>query len=75
MSWDQGIQTREDLPEAFIRIMEALFERKFNKPGYLQYITWFGVHPEVLYVDFGTNESLELNWPEIERILKIAVSK
>ena len=54
MSWDQGVQAREDLPAKFVEWADAKMD---GAP--LQYITWFGLGGEV-FLDYGEAGSLKL---------------
>lgn len=67
MSWDQGIQLREDLPKKFIEYMENIYKRRFGETAQVQYVTWFNSDPDIVYIDFGTEKSLQLNWGEFIR--------
>jgi hypothetical protein len=52
MSWTQGIQSREDLPDAFVKWADS------KKPGEkLQYITWFGMDKDFI-LDYGDGGAL-----------------
>lgn len=53
MSWDQGVQVREDLPAKFVEWADK------QKDAPLQYITWFGLGEEV-FLDYGEAGSLKL---------------
>lgn len=53
MSWDQGIQLREDLPPKFVEWADK------QKCAPLEYITWFGLGEEV-FLDYGEAGSLKL---------------
>ena len=57
MSWDQGVQTREDLPAKFVAWADT---KKDGAP--LQYITWFGLGREV-FLDYGESGALKLTMP------------
>lgn len=61
MSWDQGIQLREDLPTALIEHLELTYASTFGEVASLQYITWFGVD-DYFYADFGTANSLKVTY-------------
>ena len=55
VSWDQGIQVREDLPERFVAWADK------QKGGVkLEYITWFESERETVYLDYGEAGSLTL---------------
>ena len=54
MSWTQGIQVREDLPEKFL-----LWADNRGK-GELRYITWFEEDRNVIFLDYGERGSLKL---------------
>lgn len=54
MSWDQGVQVREDLPSKFVEWADGKMD---GAP--LQYITWFGLGREV-FLDYGSAGSLKL---------------
>lgn len=54
MSWDQGVQVREDLPAKFVEWAD-----KQKKGSRLEYITWFGLGEEV-FLDYGEGGSLKL---------------
>lgn len=59
MSWDQGVQVREDLPKKFV----VWADEKGGAP--LEYITWFGSEPEVVYLDYGKARSpIKVTFPE-----------
>lgn len=58
MSWDQGVQVREDLPPKFILWAD---QQKGGAP--LQYITWFGLGHEI-FLDYGEAGSLKLTLKE-----------
>lgn len=60
MSWTQGVQPREDLPEKFIKLMENEFEKRFGYHKDLAYITWFGLGEEV-HIDFDDENALTLD--------------
>ena len=45
MSWDQGFQPREDIPEVFVKWADA----RLSAP--LSYITWFGSEPDIVYLE------------------------
>lgn len=59
MSWDQGIQLREDLPEKFVQFLEDKYFEMFSERGRLNYITWFGMDSEC-FADFYPGHSLKL---------------
>lgn len=59
MSWDQGVQTREELPEKFL----AWADRKIPG-GRLEYITWFESERHILYLDYGADGSIKLTFSE-----------
>lgn len=52
MSWDQGIQLREELPRLFVEKIEDKFEEFYGYKAEIQYITWFGLGEE-FFCDFG----------------------
>lgn len=54
MSWDQGVQAREDLPPKF-----RDWADKQMDGASIQYITWFGLGEEV-FLDYGDAGSLKL---------------
>lgn len=54
MSWDQGIQLREELPAKFVAWADA------KKGAPLQYITWFGRGDEV-FLDYGDAGSIKID--------------
>jgi hypothetical protein len=54
MSWDQGVQPREDLPPRFVEWADGKMPG-----GRLEYITWFGRGDEV-FLDYGDSGSLKL---------------
>jgi hypothetical protein len=54
MSWDQGVQVRDDLPPNFVAWAD---KQKDGAP--LEYITWFGLGREV-FLDYGEAGSLKL---------------
>lgn len=54
MSWDQGVQVREDLPAKFVEWAD-----KQKEGSRLEYITWFGLGEEV-FLDYGEGGSLKL---------------
>ena len=54
MSWDQGIQVREDLPARFVKWADE------KKGARLEYITWFETQREIVYLDYGEAGSLTL---------------
>jgi hypothetical protein len=54
MSWDQGVQVREELPAKFV----AWADRQ-KDGARLEYITWFGLGDEV-FLDYGEAGSLKL---------------
>ena len=45
MSWDQGFQPREEIPEVFVKWADA----RLSAP--LSYITWFGSEPDIVYLE------------------------
>lgn len=47
MSWTQGIQAREHLPEAFVKWADGLGK------GALEYITWDDTDRRTLFLDYG----------------------
>lgn len=56
MSWTQGIQPREDLPDAFVKWADS------KKPGAeLQYITWFDFDRDCI-LDYGDAGALKLTF-------------
>lgn len=61
MSWDQGIQLREELPAAIVEYLEKNYAATFGEAAQLQYITWFGID-EYFYADFGTEHSLKVTY-------------
>lgn len=61
MSWDQGIQERDALPEKFVTWADSMAEKR-GIPGKLEYITWFGLGEEV-FLDFGCERSLKVAIP------------
>ena len=65
MSWDQGVEPRENLPRRFLEWADA----KGGAP--LRYITWFGFEPPI-YLDFGEAGSLETNMGIREFSAKLA---
>lgn len=60
MSWDQGVQLREDLPEGFVKWADSKMDG-----AELQYITWFGLGEEV-YLDYGDAGSLKLTFKDMK---------
>lgn len=60
MSWDQGIQVREELPPKFVEWADGLGK------GEIEYITWFGLGDEV-FLDYGDAGSLKLNMKGIKK--------
>lgn len=54
MSWDQGVQVREDLPAKFVEWADT--KRDGAK---LEYITWFGRGDELI-LDYGVAGSLKM---------------
>jgi hypothetical protein len=55
MSWDQGVQVREDLPPRFVAWADQ------QKGGAkLEYITWFEGDYETVYLDYGEAGSLTM---------------
>lgn len=60
MSWDQGIQLREDVEPRIIEAIEKRFEERYGYKAELQYITWFGLGYDLIF-DFGMdNPALKL---------------
>ena len=55
MSWVQGITPREELPASFV----AWADTKAAEP--LQYITWFGVNPAEVILDYGEAGSVKVS--------------
>ena len=55
MSWDQVIQLREDLPASFVAWAD-----KQKDGAKLEYITWFGLGREEVFLDYGDAGSLQL---------------
>lgn len=56
MSWTQGIQPREELPEWFVKWADE------RADAHLEYITWFGGDENIVYLDFGPdNDSIRLD--------------
>ncbi len=53
MSWTQGIQIREDLPQAWIDFFEAKALQEFEEPRKVEYITWFAEDESRLIADYG----------------------
>lgn len=58
MSWDQGVQVRDDLPAKF---RDWADKQKGGAP--IQYITWFGLGREI-FLDYGEAGSLKLTMPD-----------
>lgn len=54
MSWDQGVQTREELPARFVTWADK------QKGAPLEYITWFESQREFVFLDYGDAGSLRL---------------
>lgn len=59
MSWTQGIQLREELPQKFIDFCESMYARTYNEKGHLEYITWFDFE-DWCFADFGNEKSLKI---------------
>lgn len=61
MSWTQGIQPREELPENFVQFFEKKYLEMFGEVAQVQYITWDACDPEQeCIVDFGTEHSIRI---------------
>lgn len=57
MTWTQGVQLREDLPDAFVTWADAEAVKR-DIPGRLEYIAWD--EPGIVHLDFGVDKSLKL---------------
>ena len=53
MSWTQGIQLRDELPEVFVKWADALGK------GELQCIVWFDEDRTTFYLDYGERGSIK----------------
>ena len=67
MSWTQGIQPREDLPELEVQKLDKLGEAKFGVSGFkFQAFVWDDAEPGVIHLDyqddFGEYRSLKLTY-------------
>lgn len=61
MSWDQGIQLREDMDPKLIEAIEKQFEERMGYHKDVEYVTWFGLGEELIF-DFGLDQPvLKLN--------------
>lgn len=58
MSWDQGVQPREDMDPGFRAQADRLGALKGM--GEVQAVVWFGVKPEELILDYGEAGSLRV---------------
>lgn len=60
MSWDQGIQVREDIPEQFRALADRLGEKRGW--GEVQCLVWFTSEPNVLILDYGEHGGLSIDF-------------
>lgn len=58
MSWDQGIQLREDMDAGFREKCDRLGASKGK--GEVQCVVWFGPKPEELILDYGEAGALKV---------------
>jgi hypothetical protein len=61
MSWDQGVQPREDMEPGFRANADALGEK--HGKGEVQAVVWFGIRPTELILDYGEHGSLTVKVP------------
>lgn len=61
MSWDQGIQVREDMSAALRAQADKLGEARGK--GEVQAIVWFGPKPTHLILDYGEHGSITVKVP------------
>ena len=62
MSWDQGLQERDSLARhnpKFLAWADAQGEKRGW--GKLEYITWFGLDQDTVFLDYGDNGSLKVD--------------
>ena len=71
MSWDQGIEERESLEKRSPKFL-AWADGQGEKRGWgaLEYITWFGSDPDILYLDYGEHGSLRMNFAGTKRSVR-----
>ena len=62
MSWDQGIQLREDMDPGFRAKADALGASKGK--GEVQCVVWFGPFPDELILDYGDHGALKVKVPK-----------
>lgn len=61
MSWDQGIQLREDMSEATRAQADSLGASRGM--GEVQAMVWFGPRPKHMILDYGEHGSLTIKVP------------
>lgn len=55
MSWDQGVQSRDDLPQSLIDRFEEAYRKHTGEESALEYLTWFGVRPTEIVAHYASN--------------------
>lgn len=60
MSWDQGFQDRDTIPPKFLAWADSQGEKRGW--GQLEYITWFGSEPNILFLDYGDHGALKVDF-------------
>jgi hypothetical protein len=61
MSWDQGVQPREDISPDALAHLERKYELAYGESALLEYLTWFGPNPREIIAHFDSNRALRFH--------------
>ncbi len=60
MSWDQGIQPRDEMDAKAVEVLERTYRKLTGEESAVEYITWFGVDPDELIAHFASDRALRI---------------